>query len=128
MDSSSPAAAAAPAMPDGLRELLKTTVREWVRIDNEINALNKEVSVRKAKKTDLSSKLIEITRQTGLDMFDFNGGQLMYVRKSKKKAITQKQLLSLIANYLGDEQKADDMHKYIMDSREETVVEQICRK
>jgi hypothetical protein len=115
-------------MPDGLRDLLKTTVREWVRIDNEINALNKEVSGRKCKKTELSSKLIEITRQTGLDMFDFNGGQLMYVRKSKKKAITQKQLLSLIANYLGDEQKADDMHKYIMDSREETVVEQICRK
>jgi hypothetical protein len=111
-----------------LKDLLKQTVREWVRVDNEISALNKEVAARRTVKKDMSAKLINITRQTGLDMFDFNGGQLMYVKKSVRKPITQKQLLSAIAKYLQDEKKAEDMHKYIMDSREETTVEEIVCK
>ena len=115
-------------MDPALKELLKSTVREWVRVDNEINTLNKEISARRETKKDMSAKLIEITRQTGLDMFDFNGGQLLYVKKSKKKPITQKQLMTVLSTYLGDETKAEEMHKYIMDSREEVIEEKICRR
>jgi hypothetical protein len=105
-------------MDPALKELLKSTVREWVRVDNEINTLNKEISARRETKKDMS----------GIYMFDFNGGQLLYVKKSKKKPITQKQLMTVLSTYLGDETKAEEMHKYIMDSREEVVEEKICRR
>ena len=114
--------------PEQLKERLIKTVREWVKLDNEIAALNKEVASRRQTKKEISAKLIDITRKTGIEEFGFNDGQLVYVKKSKKKPITQKQLLSSLSSYLGDDTRAEELHKYLMDSREEVVEEKICRK
>ena len=75
-------------------EQLKQTVREWVRLDNEMRTLNKEITARRNEKKTISKRLIEVMRDNKLDIFDLKDGQLMYVKKNKKKPITQKQLLT----------------------------------
>jgi hypothetical protein len=107
---------------------LKTTIREWVKLDNEIRALNKEITSRRNDKKDISKQLIEVMRENKLDIFDLKDGQLMYVKKNKKKPITQKQLLTLLSTYYKDASKAEEMHQYIMDNREEVFEEVIQRK
>jgi arginine utilization protein RocB len=107
---------------------LKQTVRDWVKLDNEIRALNKEITTRRNDKKDISKRLIEVMRENQLDIFDIKDGQLMYVKKNKKKPITQKQLLSLFSNYYKDSSKAEELHNYIMDNREEVTEETIQRK
>lgn len=109
-------------------EQLKQTVREWVKLDNEIRALNKEIVTRRNDKKDISMKLIDVMRNNKLDVFDLKDGQLMYVKKNKKKPITQKQLLTLLSTYYKDVAKAEEMHQYIMDNREEVTEEVIQRK
>jgi hypothetical protein len=53
----------------------------------------------------------------------------MYVKKNKKKPITQKQLLSVLSTYYdNDKSKAEQVHQYIMDNREESTQETIRRK
>jgi len=108
---------------------LKQTVRDWVKLDNEIRTLNKEIALRRNDKKDISKRLIEVMRENKLDIFDLKDGQLMYVKKNKKKAINQKQLLTLLASYYKeDASKAEEMHTYLMDNREEVVEETIQRK
>jgi DNA helicase IV len=66
-------------------EQLKTSVREWVKLDNEIRTLNKEISSRRKEKREISKKLVEVMRDNKLDIFDIKDGQLMYIKKDKKK-------------------------------------------
>jgi hypothetical protein len=108
---------------------LKQTVREWVKLDNEIRALNKEITNRRNEKKNISKKLVDVMRDNKLDVFDLKDGQLMYVKKNKKKPITQKQLLTLLSTYYKEDvSKAEEMHTYLMDNREEVVQETIQRK
>jgi hypothetical protein len=110
-------------------EQLKTTVREWVKLDNEIRTLNKEITTRRNEKKDISKRLIDVMRDNKLDVFELKDGQLMYVKKNKKKPITQKQLLTLISSYYKDDlSKAEEMHSYLMENREEVEHETIQRK
>jgi len=110
-------------------EQLKQTVREWVRLDNEMRTLNKEITARRNEKKTISKRLIEVMRDNKLDIFDLKDGQLMYVRKNKKKPITQKQLLTLLSSYYKEDvSKAEEMHNYLMENREEVVEETIQRK
>jgi len=107
-------------------EQLKQTVREWVKLDNEIRTLNKEISARRNEKKIISKSLIDVMRSNKLDIFELKDGQLMYVKKNKKKPITQKQLLTLLSSYYKDDvAKAEEMHTYLMENREEVTEETI---
>ena len=107
---------------------LKQTVREWVKYDNEIRALNKEIVSRRHEKKQISKQLIDVMRENKLDIFDIKDGQIMYVKKNKKKPVTQKQLLTLFTSYYNDTKKAEEMHNYVMENREEVTEETIQRK
>ena len=108
---------------------LKQTVRDWVKLDNEIRTLNKEITTRRNEKKTISKRLIEVMRDNKLDIFDLKDGQLMYVKKNKKKPITQKQLLTLLSSYYREDvSKAEEMHTYLMENREEVTEEVIQRK
>ena len=108
---------------------LKQTVRDWVKYDNEIRALNVEIANRRTEKTKMSKRLIDVMRDNKLDVFDLKDGQLMYVKKNKKKPISQKQLLTLLSTYYKEDvSKAEEIHNYLLDNREEVVEEKIERK
>ncbi len=109
-------------------EQLKQTVREWVKLDNEIRALNKEIAQRRTEKKKMSEDLISVMRENQLDEFDIKDGQLMYVKKNVKKPISQKQLLSILSNYYKDTEKAEEVNSYILENREEVVKESIRRR
>lgn len=111
------------------KEQLIKTIREWVRIDNEMRKLRSELNIRQKLQKTISSDLIEVMRKNEIDEFDLNDGKIMYVKKNVKKPITKKVLLNLLSNYFGgDITKAVELNNYIMVNREETEVESITRK
>ena len=104
-------------------------VREWVRIDNEISKLSKELSIRKKEKKKLSVDLIGVMRNSEIDCFDLKDGQLMYTKTKSKKPITRKALMEILSKYFsGSSEKAVELNEFIMENREETVRETIVRK
>jgi len=111
------------------KEQLVNTIKKWVKIDNEIRSLQKEQNIRKKEKKNISIALMECMRSNEIDCFDLKDGQIMYSKKNVKKPITQKMLLPLISQYYnGDLLKASELNNFILDNREETVVENIVRK
>jgi len=110
------------------KDILIKTIKEWVKIDNEIRELQKQQTIRKTEKKKTSELLIKIMRENEIDCFDINDGQIIYNKKSVKKPITKKVLFDILSKYYkGDSNKAEDMQNYILENREEVVKETISR-
>lgn len=111
------------------KEQLTKTVKDWVRLDNEIRALQKEQVARKNDKKLISSTLMEIMKKNEIDCFDLKDGQICYNKKNVKKPITKKVLMNVLSKYYnGDMLKATHLNNFIIENREDSVSESIVRK
>ena len=111
------------------KEQLINTIKEWVKLDNEIRSLQKEQTKRKNDKRDISTLLIETMKKNSIDCFDINDGQICYTKKSVKKPITRKVLMDTLSTFFkGDLLKAEELNNFIIENREEEIKENIVRK
>lgn len=111
------------------KEQLINTIKEWVKIDNEIRTLQNEIKIRKTSQKKISELLIHIMKENEIDCFDLNDGQICYNKKNVKKPITKGVLLNLLSKYYGgDFTKANELNSFIMENREEVIKESITRK
>ena len=111
------------------KEQLIKTIKEWVKIDNEIKTLQKELAVRKTTKKTVSTNLMEIMKKNEIDCFDINNGQILYSKKNVKKPITKKVLMGLFSTYFeGDVLKATKLNNYIIENRQQVLQESIVCK
>lgn len=111
------------------KEQLVNNIKEWIKIDNEINQLKADIKERNNKKKELTQNLVDVMKNNKIDCFDINGGALVYKKTTVKKAINGKTLLSALQNYYKNDPKtAEDLTKHILESREEQVKEVIKRK
>ena len=81
------------------KEHLIKTIKEWVKLDNEIRTLQKEQVQRKNDKKNVSTQLMEIMKKNEIDCFDINDGQICYSKKNIKKPITKKVLMGVLSKY-----------------------------
>ena len=110
------------------KESLVNAIKIWVKKDNEIRQLKKEERIRKKEQKEISETLMAIMKENDIDEFDLKDGKLVYTKKNIKKPITKKGLLDILKRYYNDDtQKADELNNFIMDNREEKVVETITR-
>jgi hypothetical protein len=111
------------------KEELITNIREWIKIDNEINKLSAEVKEKKKTMKGLNDSLINIMKSNSIDCFDINGGALIYKQKKTVKAISRKFLLQELQKYYKEQPEiASDVTKHLLDNREVTVKDEIKRK
>ena len=103
-------------------------VRDWVKYDNEIRKLQKEIAVRKKEKAELSTALIDIMKRTDTGCYELKNGVLMYTTKNVKKPMTKKVLFNVLQKYYGDPIKAAQMNEFILNNREEVVQEKLVHK
>jgi hypothetical protein len=104
-------------------------VRDWVKYDNEIRQLQKEIAARKKEKIKMSSVLIDIMKQTDTGCYELKNGVLMYSIKNVKKPMTKKVLFDVLKKYYnGDSIKAAQLNEFIMNNREEVVQEKLVHK
>jgi len=111
------------------KDALIKTVKEWVKLDNDIRKLQKEIADRKKEKKTISNDLMTVMKQNEIECFDINAGQICYTKKNIKKPITKKILTSTLLKYFkGDTLKAAELNEFIVENREETIKESITLK
>jgi hypothetical protein len=111
------------------KEQLVANIKEWIKIDSEITQLKLDIKERNNKKKKLTENLVTVMKSNQIDCFDINGGALVYKKNKIKKPINGKSLLSSLQNYYKDNpQVAEDLTKYVLNSREEQIKETIKRK
>ena len=111
------------------KEQLIQIIKQWVKYDNDIRLLKKEVNLKMKEKLEINEQLMKIMRNNEIDCFDINDGQICYKKKNVKKPITKKYLMNVLLKYHDyDLSKASDVSNFIDDNREEVVKEVIERK
>jgi hypothetical protein len=104
------------------------SIKEWMRIDNEIRNLNKEVRDRKTQQTDISKRLMTTMKDNNIDEFNVKEGKLVYSKKKVKKPITKKYLTDVLLKYYeGNAEQATELNSFIDENREATTKETIRR-
>jgi predicted nucleic acid-binding Zn-ribbon protein len=81
------------------KEELVNLIKEWIKLDNEIIAFQKEMKERKEKKKQMSEMLMSTMKKNNLDCFDINGGSLLYKKNKIKKPLNGKTLMTALNEY-----------------------------
>lgn len=111
------------------KEELIGNIREWIKIDNDLNNLKKEIKNKTLQKKMLTDNLVNVMKINSIDCFDINGGALVYSQRKTKKAISGKYLLLQLEKYYKDQPDvAKDLTQHLLDNREENIKEDIKRK
>jgi hypothetical protein len=111
------------------KEKLIKSIQEWVKLDNEMRKLKKEVSSRKTEQDKITKVLIDVMKTNEIDEIKTNNGKLTYTNRTVKKPITKKNLLEILSKfYNGNTQQASEINQFILDNREDVVVEKLVRK
>jgi Family of unknown function (DUF5760) len=111
------------------KEELITNIKEWIKIDNEILQLQKEMKDRKIRKKTLTDALMTTMKKNEIDCFDINGGSIVYKKNKIKKPLNGKSLMAALQKYYDTKpQQAEEVTKFILENREEQVKEVIKRK
>jgi len=111
------------------KEILINSIRNWVKLDNEIRELRKEENIRKNEKKEMSETIMNIMKQNEIDCVDIKDGQLCYNKQNVKKPLTKKNLMTILSKYFkGNDTRANELNDFILSNREEVVKETIVRK
>jgi len=111
------------------KEQLVASIKEWLKNDTEISQLQSEIKERRTKKKVLTEVLMNTMKQNDIDCFDINGGSLVYKKTTSKKPINAKSLFGALQSfYSSNPAQAEQVTKFIMESREEQIKETVIRK
>lgn len=111
------------------KEQLVKYVKGWIQMDNEIKEFQKEIKERRDKKKEVTDKLLHIMKDNEIDCFDINGGQLVYSTTKVKAPLNKNTLMSaLFKYYQNDQNEAQKLVEFLMETREEKLKESIRRK
>jgi len=113
------------------KEELINNIREWIKIDNDLNALKKEIKNKTAHKKTFTDNLVKVMKSNAIDCFDITGGSLVYSQKKTKKPISGKYLLQQLEKYYKEKDQPDlakELTQHLLDNREENIKEDIKRK
>jgi len=111
------------------KEELVTRIRDWIKIDNEITKLQKQIKGFREEKKNMTTSLVDVMKDNEIDCFDINDGKLIYSKSKCKKPINKKTLLDALHVYFkNDDKTAQEVSEHILNSREETIKESIRRK
>ena len=116
-------------MTEGIKTELINNIKEWIKLDNEIVKMRKDMKEKNTKKNKLTETLVEIMKKNAIDCFDISGGSLVFKQTKIKQPINKKSLLSALQNYYKNEpEKADEIVEHVLNNRPEKVKETIRLK
>ena len=111
------------------KEQLVSAIKEWVKLENEISVLQRELKSRRERKKQMSGVLLNVMKSNDIDAFDITGGRLVYSRTNSKAAITKKSLLTILGDYFKDQpHMAEEIANFVHDNREQKLNETVRTK
>lgn len=112
-----------------IKEELKKNIREWIKNDNDITLLKKELKEKNDKQKSLSLSLINIMKTNSIDCVDIQGGSLLYKKRKSKKPISCKFLVEQLNKYYSNQPDvALEITEHLLKNRENVLKDEIKRK
>jgi len=114
---------------DQMKKVLLENLQAWLKIDNEMKLLRKEMKERRDKKKLLTSVLVDIMKKNQIDDVVLKNEKLLYTQTKTKTPLSKKHLFTSISDFFKDDRElAKNLSKFVMDSRKVKINENIKRK
>jgi hypothetical protein len=102
-------------------------IKDWVKLDSEINLLNSELKDKKKMKKTLTDNLVDLMKEQDIEIVKLNDGSIELKRNKVKKSINKNHLLKCLTEHITDLDAVNDVIKTIFDSRAVEIKEYIKR-
>ncbi len=100
----------------------KSTIKEFLKLDEEIRSLSKARLERSKKRDKLSTQIMDFYRENNISCLNLNDmeqkQQLELVESSRHPSVNQKFLRETLAKYCNDDKIVDGMIDYILAERD----------
>lgn len=106
-------------------------IQSYLKIEDEMKVLQKELKDRKEMKKKLNEQLVAIMKSNEIDVFEIAGGdKIIYTKNKLKGGLNKKHLIEYLGKYFQDTPNVnpEEVSNYILDSREVKVKESIRHK
>ncbi len=96
---------------------LKTDVKQYLEIDDEISALNKALKERRKTKAKLADSILGIMKKFEVDNMNTKNGRLIYSVSKQKKPLNKDNIIKGLNIYFNDIEKAKNATKIVLENR-----------
>jgi hypothetical protein len=103
------------------KDKLKSDVKEYLEIDDQIKAINKALKERRDKKKLLSESILENMKKFEIDFMNTKNGKLTYAESKRKEPLNKKNLITGLNNYFNNDEKSKRVSKVVLESRKDVV-------
>ena len=112
------------------KEELVSKIKEWIKFDDDIKSLQKQLKEHKLNQKNVTDNLLDIMKTNEIDCFDINNGKLMFCKNKVKQPINKKTLLLSLEQYFENNPSinAEKVGEFILDNREIKHKENLRRK
>lgn len=111
------------------KDQLVSSIRDWIQVDNEMRTIQDRLKLLRKNKKTITDNLVNVMKSNEIDCFDINDGKLIYSKTKVKKPINKEYLNKTLALYFeNNDEKADQLSKFLLDQRGEKITESIRRK
>ena len=100
------------------KEQLKSNVKMYLDMDDQIKALNKAIAERRKKKNELSEEILGTMKKFEIDNMNTKNGKLIYSTTKSSKPLNKTNLITGLNLYFQDEDKAKNVSKIVLDHRD----------
>ena len=115
-------------MGDDTKEHLVGLIKEWLRLDKELQSHRKLARQCGSDQKTVSAELISLMKSNEIDVFNTNDVSFRYVRRKTKQTISKAYLAETLNKYFNDTEKASEIGDYIEANRQEKTVDKLHTK
>ena len=107
-------------MSNNPKELLISTIKDWIDVNNKLNEISKLAKEHRTKKKQLTDSLVAIMKNNEIDCFDINNGKIVCKTTKTRAAINRQNLSKALEQYFIDNPDIDtnEVSNFILESRQ----------
>lgn len=112
-----------------MSEDLKSTVKEWLILDNEMREIQRILKEKKERKKALTDNVIELMKAKQVDELNVNDGKLIYSQTKTKSPLNKQHIATCLGDeFKNDPEKVSKLTEHILNSREIKLKDNLKRK
>jgi len=112
-----------------MSEDLKSTVKEWLILDNEMREIQRILKEKKERKKTLTDTVIELMKVKQVDELNVNDGKLIYSQTKTKSPLNKQHITTCLGDVCkNDTEKVAKLTEHILNSREVKLKDNLKRK
>ena len=96
----------------------KSSVKEWLMLDDDIITLQKSVKERKVKKDELTPKILGFMDKFNINDLNTQGGKIKFTKSLYTKPLNKQFLISKLGDFFKDYRKGEKAATFILENRD----------